>query len=334
MADKIKVMIVDDSPFIREALKSILTQDEEIEVVGVARNGKEAVEAARRLRPNVITMDIKMPVMDGLDAIEQIMEEIPIPIIVVSSMSVDVVVKALDIGALDFVSISQGIDEMAKDVISKVKIASKIKTLRRLRIKPFTTASHYEKTRSIKVVAIGVSTGGPQALQVVLSGLAADLEAGILVVQHMSKGFIEGLAEWLRLNCHLSIKVAKPGDILRKGLVLLAPDGGHLTIDAVGKVSITEESAGPAVHVPSIDVMMKSVAASFRDNAVGVIMTGMGHDGVEGIKAIRNAGGRTIAQDEASSVIFGMNRLAIESGSVERVVALDRIADEIFRTGV
>jgi len=331
MIDKIKVLIVDDSPFIREALRSILAQDEEIQVVGMARNGKEAIEAARKLKPNVITMDVTMPVMDGLEAIEQIMEETPVPIIVVSSMSVEVVVKALDIGALDFVSISQGIDEMAQDVIRKVKIASRIKALRRLRIKPLTMAARYAKSRLMKVVAVGVSTGGPQALQAVFSSLPPDLDAGILVVQHMSKGFIEGLAEWLRLNSHLNVKVAQAGDILRKGHVLLAPDGGHLKIDSLGKISIQEEAAGPALHVPSIDVMMKSVAESFRESAVGVLMTGMGHDGVEGMKAIRAGGGKTLAQDEASSVIFGMNRLAIESGCVDRIAPLEQIADEIVR---
>jgi len=331
MADKIKVLITDDSPFIREALKSILEQDPDIVVVGLAKNGKEAVEAIRNLKPDVVTMDIKMPVMDGFDAIESIMTEQPVPVIVVSTSEVDTVVRALNIGAMDFVSIRQGIDEIAKELVSKVKIASKVKALKRLRVKPLARAYRTETSSTMKIIAIGVSTGGPQSLQIVLSKLPQDLEAGILIVQHMSKGFIEGMAEWLRTHSHLIIRVAREGDILKPGMVLFAPDGCHMLINHLGKISLQMDRESVSVHVPAIDVTMKSVAEAYREHAIGVIMTGMGHDGVEGMKAIKKAGGKTIAQDEASSVIFGMNKLAIETGCVDHITGLDDLAEVILR---
>ncbi|HNV87170.1 MAG TPA: chemotaxis-specific protein-glutamate methyltransferase CheB [Candidatus Omnitrophota bacterium] len=331
MADIIKVLIVDDSPFIREALKSILEQDPDIKVVGLAKNGREALEAIRDSKPNVVTMDIKMPVMDGFDAIEAIMTEQPVPVIVVSTSEVDTVVRALNIGAMDFVSIRQGIDEIARELVYKIKIASKVKALKRLRIKPLEKAYRTETSSAMKIIAIGVSTGGPQALQIVLSKLPQDLGAGILIVQHMSKGFIEGMAEWLRAHSRLAIRVAREGDVLKPGMVLFAPDGCHMLINYQGKIILQADQESASVHIPSIDVTMKAVAEAYREHAIGVIMTGMGHDGVEGIRAIKKAGGKTISQDEHSSVIFGMNKLAIEAGSVDQVASLDDLADAIIR---
>ncbi|MDD5432520.1 MAG: chemotaxis-specific protein-glutamate methyltransferase CheB [Candidatus Omnitrophica bacterium] len=327
---KIKVLIVDDSPLIREALKAILSSDIEIEVVGLAANGDEGVKKAAFLKPDVITMDLKMPVMSGLEAVEKIMEDNPIPIIVVSSMDVDVVVKALSIGAMDFVAISSDIEKISHDLISKVKIASRVKPLRRMKIRPIVRTSIPKKENITKVVAVGVSTGGPQALQVLLSKLPHDLPFGLIIVQHISAGFINGLVEWLKDLTHLEIKVAQAGDVLKSGMVFFAPDGFNILIDAYSRISLKEDTTRKLIHVPSIDVMMNSVAKSFGENAIGIIMTGMGNDGVEGIKSIKNAGGITIAQNEASSVIFGMNELAIESGCIDKVIPLNEIADEII----
>jgi len=331
MSEKIRVLIVDDSALMREAIRSILGSDPSIEVVGVAKNGKEGVKKAATLKPDVITMDLKMPMMTGLEAIQEIMRENPIPIIVVSTMDVKVIIKALGIGAMDFVAVTQEIEEIAKDLVQKVKIASRVKPLRRIRLNPPKALPAARKKAGFKMVAIGVSTGGPQALEVLLSGIHKDFPAGVLIVQHIAAGFVGGLAQWLKANSGLDVRVAKSGDTLKKDTVLFAPDGYNIGIDNNGMISLSEDTRKASVHVPSIDSMMKSVARAYGKDAIGVIMTGMGHDGVEGIKAIKAAGGMTIAQDENSSVVFGMNKVAIETGCVDKVVPLERIAEEIIK---
>lgn len=332
MAEKIRVLIVDDSALMREALKQILLSDASIEVVGMARDGKEGAEKALTLKPDVITMDLKMPVMNGIEAIETIMEKRPVPIIVVSSMDARVIASALSIGAMDFVPVTEEIDQIAKGLIRKIKTASRVKPLRRIRIKPLPKAPAPGKKKiTDKIIAIGISTGGPQALQVLLSLLPANLPAGILIVQHISNGFIHGMAEWLRATSHVDIKVAAAGDVLKSGTVYFAPDDYHMTIDEGGVIGLKEDTADKRVHIPSIDVMMNSVAASFGENAIGVIMTGMGRDGVEGIKAINKSGGTTIAQDEKTSVIYGMNKLAVDAGYIDKIVALEDMGKELVK---
>ena len=334
MADKIRVLVVNDSTFMRMAIKAILEDDPQFEVIGLAKDGKEGVEKAFQLKPDVVIMDLEMPVMSGFEAIEKIMEENPLPIIVVSSMDIPVIIKALGVGAMGFVAIKQGIEENAVDLIEKVKIASRVRPLRRIKIGPIVKPPQIKaiKASPSKIVAIGISTGGPQELQVLLSKLPGNLSCGTLIVQYMPPGFVGGLAEWLNANSPLDIRVAKAGDILGIGEVLLAPDDYHIKIDAGRRIILAQDTTKSSFHVPSIDVMMQSVAEAFGKEVVGVIMTGMGHDGVEGIKAIKKAGGKTIAQDEITSVVFGMNREAIETGCVDSIVALEKIADEIIRT--
>ncbi len=333
MPDKIiRVLIVDDSSLMREALRSVISADQELEVVGLAANGKEGVEKALVLKPDVITMDLKMPVMTGLEAIEKIMEEQPVPIIVVSSLDVSVIVKALSMGAMDFVSVAQDIDDIAKDLITKIKIASRVKAVRRLKPKSFQPVQNAVKKTSQKAVAIGVSTGGPQALLAVLSKLPKDFPAPVLIVQHMSKGFIGGLAEWLQSNCSIAVRVAGSQEEVKPGTAYLAPDEYNMTIDSMCRTVLSEESSKLMPHIPSIDVLMMSVAKACGPNSIGLIMTGMGSDGVEGIKAVKAAGGTTIAQDEKTSAVFGMNKAAIATGCVDRVVPLDGIAEELIRT--
>jgi len=328
---KIRVLIIDDSALMREALKSIVERDPDIEVIGLAKDGKEGVDKALMLKPDVITMDLKMPMMSGLEAIEAIMEELPIPIIVVSSMDTTIIVKALSMGAMDFVAVTADIETIAVDLMTKIKIASRVKPLRRMKIKPYTMKAPKELSdgEASKVVAIGSSTGGPQALQHVFTQLPPDFPCGILVVQHMSKGFIEGLAEWLDTTTCLHVSVAKAGDVLKKGMIVLAPDDLNICIGDDGKITLSENTGRAIVHVPSIDVMMKSAADSYGENSIGVIMTGMGSDGVEGMRAIKKAGGKTIAQDEKTSVIYGMNKVAIDTGLIDRVVSLEEIAREL-----
>ncbi|MBF0123171.1 MAG: chemotaxis-specific protein-glutamate methyltransferase CheB [Candidatus Omnitrophica bacterium] len=329
---KIRVLVVDDSTLMREAIRVVLDSDPLIEVVGVAQDGEEGVAKALTLKPDVITMDMKMPIMSGLEAIEKIMEENPIPIIVVSSSDVKVIVHALSVGAMDFVSVSQEIDDIAKDLLEKVKIASRVKPIRRMRIRPVYKRAPLIGSSTDKVVAIGISTGGPQALQVILSSLPVDLKVSIIIVQHMSAGFIPGLIEWLRPNCQYAIREAKAGETLQSRVVFFAPDHFNLTVDSSHHIVLKEDVSRKMFHVPNVDEMLKSVALSFGKKAIGVLMTGMGQDGVEGMMAIKRAGGVTIAQDEGSSVIFGMNQMAIKSGCVDKIVPLDKMSEEIYKS--
>ncbi len=331
MPNKIRVLVVDDSALVRQSLKAILNSDPEIEVIGEARNGKEGYEKTLLLKPNVITMDLTMPVMDGAEAIAAILEECPTPIVVVSSMDTKVIVKALALGAMDFVAVTGEIGEISADLIEKVRIASRVRPIRRMRLSHAPRKIPIKKEIASKVVAIGVSTGGPQALQILFSKMPADFPAGILVVQHIAPGFIQGLADWLGQTTSLHYQVAKTGDVPKPGLVLFAPDGVHMTIDDQERIVLKEDVTKKMLHVPSIDVMMQSVAEVYQESAVGVIMTGMGRDGVEGISAIKSSGGHTIAQDEKSSAIYGMNKLAVDQGLISRVLALEHIADELIR---
>jgi two-component system chemotaxis response regulator CheB len=331
MSGRIRVLVVDDSAFVRAALRAILGSDPAVEVVAEARDGREGVDKVRALRPDVVTMDVSMPVMSGLEAVQRIMEECPTPIIVVSSGQIPLIVQALSFGAMDFVSISQDIESVGKEVLEKVKIASHVRPIRRIRPRPAERPEGKAAAGSARVAAVGVSTGGPQALQVLLSRLPADFPAGILVVQHIAPGFIQGLVDWLSLTSPLHLHLAHSGALLKRGEVLFAPDGLHMTIDAQERISLGELPGRPLLHVPSIDVMMESAARSFGQRSIGVLMTGMGQDGVQGMAAIRAAGGRTLAQDEESSSIFGMNKVAIEKGFVEKVAGIDRMAEELLR---
>ncbi|MEI8350131.1 MAG: chemotaxis-specific protein-glutamate methyltransferase CheB [Candidatus Omnitrophota bacterium] len=330
---KVRVLIVDDSVLMREALRAILSSDPGLEVVGMARDGREGVEKALALKPDVITMDLRMPIMSGLETIEAIMEESPISIIVVSTMDVSVIVKALGIGAMDFVAVAQDIDAIAKDLIEKVKIASRVKPLRRMKMRPSPSGAIVSRKtgKEAKVVALGISTGGPQALNELFARLPAHFPAGILVVQHISVGFINGLAEWLKGNSPLQMQVAKAGDTIKPGSVLFAPDNYNMTVNESGEIVLREDVTKHLLHVPSIDLMMQSVAQAYGKDSIGVLMTGMGKDGFEGIKQIKAAGGTTIAQDEATSVVFGMNKMVIDAGFIDKVLPLHEIAAELER---
>jgi len=330
--EKIRVLVVDDSPFRREAIMAILHTDPKIQVVGSAADGRQALDKTLALRPKVITMDIQMPVMNGFEAIEAIMCQAPTSIVVTSGIDVKTVVKALSLGAMDFVILSADMDAMAKELIEKVKIASLVKPIRRIgpgrRVGP---GMSVDSNGAFEVVAVGVSTGGPAALAQVFASLPPGLPIGMLVVQHMARGFIGGLVEHLRSQTRYDLRVAREGQAFEKGTVLFAPDDRHLRIGHDYRVELAEDHGLVGSYVPSIDVMMESVAQVYHARAVGVLMTGMGGDGVQGMKAIWKAGGSTIAQDEETSVVFGMNRMAIESGCVDRVVPLPLLGDEIAR---
>jgi two-component system chemotaxis response regulator CheB len=341
--DVIRVLIVDDSPLIVKVLTSILNSDSNILIVGTARDGREAVEVVPRLKPDLLTMDIEMPVMDGLEATKQIMAYCPTPILVVSATifkgGTDKVFRAISYGALDVMDKGR-IDIMGDkdkkfgaELIEKIKFLSKIKVMRHplaklenekraIRLKsPF-------KNTADKIVAIVVSTGGPQALFEILRNMPSDFPCGIVIVQHIVSGFVEGLAEWLAGQCDIAVKVACDSEEILPAVAYLAPSDLHMTVRDDKKISLSNDLS-PGNHKPSGNVLLESVAKVYQEGAVGVILTGMGQDGAQGMKAVKQKHGQTIAQDEKSCIVFGMPKVAIELGVIDKVVPLQKIAETI-----
>ena len=329
--DKIKVLIVDDSGIRREMLKHILNSDGEIEVIATAKDGKDGLDKTLALSPDVITIDVNMPVMNGFDTINAIMQQKPTPIIVVSSIEVKTVVKALSIGAMDFVSVSQELEDIVQELCAKVKIASRVRPLRRIDISHYQTSPPPFDKGEQRLIAIGASTGGPAALQQLLPSLPKDLPAAVLVVQHIASGFIQELANFLRTGAELDIAVARKGDVIENGKVYFAPDDVNMIVDSQKRIDLVNTADTDLPFKPSIDVMMRSAAEVYGCHAVGIILTGMGRDGALGIKAIRQSGGATIAQDESTSVIYGMNKIAVDNGDIDVVLPLNRITNEIVQ---
>lgn len=334
MSEPIRVLIVDDSAFKRDAIEAMLADEDGIVIAGKASDGLEAVEMTRNLKPSVITMDLKMPRMDGVQAIKTIMAEMPTPIIVISTSvqnEVKFTFKCLELGALDFVPVLYDLDQMAQMLVDKVRAVAGVKVMRHVAARQSIRQQGIgvaKKRPETKVVAIAVSTGGPQALERMLPRLPAEFPAGIIIVQHIPAGFSREMADWLNTRTTITVKEAETGDRIVPGQALVAPGGRHLTVTDKRLVKLSKEPSG-LTHIPSADVMMESVAGAFGSEAVGVIMTGMGWDGARGMESIKQAGGATIAQDQESSMIFGMNRTAIELGCVDIVVHLDRLAGTI-----
>lgn len=344
--DRIRALIVDDSPFVRKALLRIFESEPSITVVGTARNGKEAIEKILSLKPDVMTLDIMMPEMDGIEALGVIMESCPVPVLILSQFThkgAELTMKALQLGAMDFVDKStKGLMDfvtLASEIVSKIKAIAKSKP-KKLAYETG-VLSGYSPRGAVDVVAIAASTGGPPALHMVLQRFPAEVSFGALVVQHMPKGFTAALAERLDHSCAIRVKEAAEGDIIEPGLALIAPSGLHMKVvppfdSTLGKggqrrVKLDLEPLS-LIHRPSADVLFRSVAEAYGSRSMGVILTGMGSDGAKGMKKIREKGGITLAQDEASSVIFGMPRVAIESDAVDKVVPLADMAEEILRT--
>ncbi|MCB9420332.1 MAG: chemotaxis response regulator protein-glutamate methylesterase [Ardenticatenaceae bacterium] len=339
----IDVLIVDDSALIRHQLRLILQSDDALQIVGEARNGEEAVALTKRLKPDVITMDLQMPKMDGLAAIQHIMAECPTPIVVVTGAEPDrdaaLLEQVTKSGAVMTIYKSSSVGGqrlVAEQLIKQVKLMSQVRVIKRpLRHQsppyapvsiPAPPVGHF--SGKIKLLAIGSSTGGPAALYKILGQLPANLTVPVVIVQHISFGFVGGLAGWLNGGSQLTVKVAEHGERLQAGTVLLAPDDHHLLVDSFGRVRL---QAGEAVggHIPSVTVLFDSVAQAYGAAAVGVILTGMGRDGADGLKAMRDKGAVTIAQDEGSCVVFGMPKEAIRLGAAVHVVPLDKIAEKV-----
>lgn len=343
---RVRVLVVDDSAFVRKLLEKGLGEDGGIEVVGVAADAYQARDLIVEKRPDVVTLDIEMPRMDGLEFLRKLMPQFPLPVIVISSLSEKgsrIALNALELGAVDVVAkpsghLGAGLGEMMNELRVRVKIAAtaNVSHWKHQRVHPPATRSKDSTvSRALaittdRVIAIGASTGGTEALRCVLESLPSSTP-GIVVVQHMPPGFTKMFAERLNVVCEMEAKEAQNGDRILTGRILVAPGAFQLTVHRSGGVyevrcGGTERVNG---HCPSVDVLMNSVAHEAGANAIGVMLTGMGRDGAEGMLAMRRAGARTLAQDEASCVVFGMPREAFANGGAERLVPLNAMAGEI-----
>jgi two-component system chemotaxis response regulator CheB len=343
---RLRVLVVDDSPVARSVLRSILENDAGIEVVGAARNGWEGVQMATQLLPDVITMDVRMPEMDGYEATQQIMAYHPTPILIITAslakQDVDFSFRMLEAGALDILEKPAGDDPAAlrgraQALVQRVRLLSRVRVITHLRGRR--KQSSPEPIRHVNVkpsavpaeapghlVVIGASTGGPRAIQRVLSHLPGRFPAPILVVQHIASGFTQGLADWLAAQTALRVAVAREGEGLAPGRVYVAPENQHMVPE---RQTIHLAATPRTTPVPSVDVTMQGAARCWGGHAIGVLLTGMGGDGAHGLLAIRRAGGVTIAQDRTTSTIFGMPHVAIQMGAAQKVLPLDEIAPAI-----
>ncbi len=337
-ANRITVLLVDDSLISVTILKRILGMDPAIEVVGTARNGEEALRLIPQLDPKVVCTDLHMPVMDGLRLTQEIMARYPRPILVVS-VSVERnsgnVFHLLEAGALDvFQKPRSGAEDeyihTARELIGKIRVLSGVHVFKRAKRLQHAPPGHFPQMngKMQRIVAIGASTGGPQALYTILSRVPADYRYPIVCVQHISEGFLGGMIEWLRGACALNIKIALEGEPVRPGYVYFPAEGVHLEITEQGRFHYSNEFSEEG-HTPSISVMFRSLAGYCGGMAVGVLLTGMGSDGAAGMRSIADAGGLTIAQDEMTSVVYGMPKKAIEMKAAGKVLPLEEIAETI-----
>ena len=341
MSERVRVLVVDDSALMRKLIPIILSRDPNIEVVGTAMDGAFALKKIEELQPDVVTLDLEMPRMDGMETLRLIMRRAPLPVILFSTHSKEgayTTFKALALGAIDFVAkpkdaAAGNLDAIAQQLIDKVKVAKRAGG-KRIPIQPIEEKSPVSKKSGKsaippnRVIAIGISTGGPNALQFVLSQIPADFPASILVVQHMPEGFTEMFAKRLDECCALDVQEAKSGDLLVAGRVLICPGNRHMMVRRMPRGDMAVLSDSPAIngHRPSADVLFHSVAQEFGPTSVGIIMTGMGEDGAEGLGAIKNSGGMTVAQSEDTCVVSGMPRAAILKGHANKIVSLDGMA--------
>ncbi len=350
----IRVMVVDDSPLVRKIASDILNGEPGITVATTAATAEFALGKLERERPDVITMDMEMPGMGGVEAIRQIMRTRPTPVVLLSAYArhgAELTLQALEAGAVDFIakptnSLSGGLDAVARELIEKVKSASGIALAGATDVQEGAGASDMPEPKAqlqagtssghsagrYDLVAIGTSTGGPVALKTVLGGLPADFPLPVVVVQHMPAVFTRAFAERLNSTGFIAVKEAEHGDALLPGRVLIAPGDRHLTVSrfcSEPKV-LLDQGAAVSGHRPSVDVLMRSVAREYGSKAIGVIMTGMGRDGAAGIRDLRRTGGYIVAQDKDSSVIFGMNREVILNGDADEVLPVRRISQALL----
>lgn len=353
----IRVLLVEDSPVALTILKRILASSPELEVVGTARNGLEALELIPQVDPQVICTDLHMPKMNGLELTQAVMARYPRPILVISASvqaeDTQTAFRLLEAGALDLfpkplAGLPSEYEQMKQDLINRIRVLAGVSVFTQHRSRPLgkpNASDHFQLSASQgsassqlpiadirlpRVLVIGASTGGPQALYNILSHLPANFSLPILCVQHISEGFLKGLVDWLNASCALSITIAQSGILPLPGTVYFAPDRAHLEVDSQGRLALLNTLPVDG-HCPSVTVLFKSVASYYRRATIAVLLTGMGRDGAAGLQAIAQAGGLTIAQDEASCVVFGMPREAIALGAAQYVLPAIEIAPWLLK---
>lgn len=338
-------MIVDDSPLMRDILADLLADEAGMEVVGLAENGSVAVRLARELKPDVISMDIKMPVMDGFEAIETIMSENPRPILVVTDFeSSKTAFMAISKGAIEVYPKRNICEKDAGEFAARIRVLSKVRVIRHIKFTPRISAapkldaaqtpdipaSADGKNGKYNIVAIASSTGGPKALATMLSEFKTDCPVPIVVAQHMDDGFVDSFIEWLDSCLTLKAKVGVNGESLRPGMVYFAPPHKHIKVSPAKRLMVIDRLPGDIYH-PSCNLLLSSVGEVYGNGGIGVILTGMGEDGVKGLGVIKNKGGMTIAQDEQSSIVFGMPAVAAAKGYADSVLPLAEIGKAVDR---
>lgn len=334
----IRVVLADDSPSSRTLMASILESDPELLVVGQAADGLQAVELARSLRPDVVVMDARMPGLDGFQATKRLMTEAPVPIVMVSALmepgEVQMSMEALRAGALTLVGKPPGpgaaeFDAVGRQFAATIKAMAGVKVVRHYRPGSGSPARLADVRGNVEVVGIAASAGGPAALQTLLGGLTAPFPCPVLVVQHMATGFVRGFADWLQGGTSLRVRIAADHELLQPNHVYLAPDDCHLMV-ADGRVKLSKAPPANGFR-PSASVLFDSLARWRPATTIGIILTGMGSDGVDGLRHLLEAGGQTVAQDEATSIVFGMPQAAITAGAVQRVLPLGQMAEFLGR---
>lgn len=348
---KIRVLIVDDSALVRKMLTDMLTADKGIEVVGTANDPLIARDKIKLLNPDVLTLDVEMPRMDGITFLGNLMRLRPMPVVMISSLTekgADITLQALELGAVDFVAkpkvdLAHTLEDYAIDVVAKVKMAARARVRERapqagLVVVPKLSAdaiiakkaAHTHFLSTDKIIAIGASTGGTEAIKDVIVGLPADTP-GIVITQHIPQQFSRPFAERMNRCCAMTVREAEDGEQILNGHVYIAPGGQHLLVRRSGARYLCELSQGPPVnrHRPSVDVLFRSVAQNVGPNALGVILTGMGNDGAAGLLEMQAAGAKTLAQDEATSVVWGMPGEAVKAGGVDEILPLGKISAKI-----
>jgi two-component system, chemotaxis family, protein-glutamate methylesterase/glutaminase len=340
----IRILVVDDSAFMRKVITRILEKDKAIQVVGTAENGQEALEKIGTLHPDVVTMDVEMPKMNGLEALKKIMSTKPLPVIMLSALTregANITLDALNMGACDFITKDSGnagvgLFRIEEELLKKVKDVAR----RRVRMpaprpeiqKRPVAAERSTANDDREIVSLGASTGGPPALQHILTSLSQSFPVPLVIAQHMPKLFTQSFAERLNHLCQITVKEAENREPLRPGVALIAPGDSHMAVRRKGKETFVElVSDDRYIYRPSVDLLMESVARAYESRAIGVILTGMGSDGLTGMKEIRSRKGYIIAQDEETCVVYGMPRVVIEAHLAHSVLPINRIAEEIVK---
>lgn len=346
----IKVLVVDDSAFMRSAISRILEKDNEIHVIGTAKNGREAIEKVDTLKPDVVTLDIEMPVMNGIEALKQIVDKHKIPVIMFSALTkegAEITMEALEIGASDFITkdfsnISLNISNKENELINKIKCVAKSKItvlLKSLKNLQKNTGNHIikeiDKTNLVskpKILAIGASTGGPPAIQNILTKFSKNFPVPIIIAQHMPKLFTEFFAQRLNSVCKIEVKEAENGETLRPGIAFVAPGNAHMGIKRISNDVVVELSNDKKYSFrPSVDLLMGSVAHIYGSHSLCIILTGMGNDGLAGIREVKSKNGYVIAQNEETSVIYGMPKAIINANMANAVLPINFIQEKVIK---